>query len=153
MHPTHTLTFSRAELADADALASLRVEAMRESLERIGRFDEKRARDRLLAAFDPFMTRWVLRDGTKVGFFVLKTIEGGLLLDHLYVHPRWQKNGIGAAVIAQCFAEADAANAPIFVGALRASEANAFYLNHGFAKTHQTELDVYYIRRPRPVSS
>jgi GNAT superfamily N-acetyltransferase len=149
MQPTHSLTFLRAEIADADALASLRVEAMRESLERIGRFDEKRARDRLLAAFDPFVTRWVVRDAVKVGFFVLKTIEGGLLLDHLYVYPSAQQNGIGAAVIAQCFAEADAANAPIFVGALRESEANAFYLNHGFVKTHQTEWDVYYIRRPR----
>ena len=148
MQSTHCLTFPRAELVDADALASLRVEAMRESLERIGRFDEKRARDRLLTAFDPLATRWVVRDAVKVGFFVLKTIEGGLLLDHLYVQPGAQKRGIGAAVLAQCFAEADAANAPIFVGVLRESAANGFYVRHGFVKTHHTEWDVYYIRRP-----
>ena len=46
------LTFVAASLADGEALASLRVAAMRESLERIGRFDPQRARQRFLATFE-----------------------------------------------------------------------------------------------------
>jgi GNAT superfamily N-acetyltransferase len=148
MLATIPITFLRTEPADADALATLRVEAMRESLERVGRFDEKRARSRLLVAFDPFATRSALRGEEKVGFFVLKAIEGGLLLDHLYVRPPSQKQGIGRAILAQCFAEADAAGSPIFVGALRESDANSFYERNGFVKTHETEWDVYYLRKP-----
>ncbi|VVE84806.1 GNAT family N-acetyltransferase [Pandoraea sputorum] len=40
------LTFSPTTQSDADLLASLRIAAMRESLERIGRFDPQRARER-----------------------------------------------------------------------------------------------------------
>ena len=148
MSSTSPFSFARASPADADALATLRVEAMRESLERVGRFNETRARDRLLASFDAQVTRWVVQEKERLGFFVLKPIEGGLLLDHLYVRPNAQKRGIGRAIIAQCAAEADAARAPIFVGTLRESEANAFYQRHGFVKTHETEWDVYYLRRP-----
>jgi GNAT superfamily N-acetyltransferase len=145
------IQFAPAQPADADALASLRVAAMRESLERVGRFDEKRARERLLSAFDAHATRWIVRGDARIGFFVLKTIEGGLLLDHLYVAPDAQKCGAGAAALKQCFAEADAVQAPIFVGALRESDANVFYQQHGFVKTHATQWDVYYVRQPKRI--
>ena len=46
--------------ADFDELASLRIAAMRESLERVGRFDPERARERLRATFDPMHTHGIV---------------------------------------------------------------------------------------------
>ena len=39
--------------SDFESLAALRIEAMRESLEQLGRFDPERARERLRAGFEP----------------------------------------------------------------------------------------------------
>jgi GNAT superfamily N-acetyltransferase len=110
--PNSNVTFRPASTEDAEALVALRIEAMRESLERIGRFDPSRARERFLAGFSPEHTHHVLLDGERVGFFVLKPSESaGLLLDHLYVHPRHQGKGVGASVLAQVFVQADALGA------------------------------------------
>lgn len=148
------LAFRCADAADADALASLRVEAMRESLERVGRFDPQRARDRLLSAFSPAHTRHILWHGEPVGFDVVRPDGDGLLLDHLYIDPRHQGLGIGAAVLADLFARADREGRRVRVGALRDSDSNRFYLRHGFVQVEQTEFDNLYERpaRPAPVS-
>lgn len=84
------LTYEAASADDLDALVALRIDAMRESLERIGRFDPARARERFARGFDPTRTWHVLRDGKRVGFFVVKPHPEGLLLDHLYVQPTHQ---------------------------------------------------------------
>lgn len=136
--------------ADLDALVALRIEAMRESLERIGRFDPVRARERFVSGFSAQHTRHILSGGGRVGFVVIKPQAGELLLDHLYVQPGSQGMGIGAAVLAQLFAEADAAVLPLRVGALRDSASNRFYLRHGFQLVDRGEFDNYYVRPRRP---
>ena len=119
---------------------------MRESLERIGRFDPQRARDRFLSGFDPARTRHVLLEGQRVGFVVVRAQDDGLLLDHLYVAPHAQGRGVGAAVMAKVLADADARGLPVRVGALRGSDANRFYARHGFALVEQGEWDNVYRR-------
>lgn len=146
MPATLPITFSAASTADGDALAELRVEAMRESLERVGRFDPVRARVRFLSGFSPECTRHIEFNGERIGFFVVKRHDYGLLLDHLYVHPRHQSKGVGAAVLNRVFAEADAAGLQVRVGALRGSKANRFYARHGFVQVEQGEYDNYYVR-------
>ena len=143
---TFPITFRAAKATDGQALAELRVEAMRESLERIGRFDPVRARERFLSGFSPEHTRHVELNGECIGFFVVKPHKEGLLLDHLYIHPRHQSKGIGAAVLMQVFAEADAAGLQVRVGALRGSESNRFYARYGFVQVEQDEFDNYYVR-------
>lgn len=141
------ITFCPVSAEDAESLVALRIEAMRESLERIGRFDPSRARERFLAGFSPEHTRHVLLHSERVGFFVLRPHEqGGLLLDHLYVQPTHQGKGVGARVLAQVFMEADAVGAQVRVGALRQSDSNRFYLRHGFALVQESEFDNYYVR-------
>ena len=138
-----------AVAADAEALATIRVAAMRESLERIGRFDPQRARDRFLSGFDPALTRHVLLDGRRVGFVVVRAQDDGLLLDHLYVAPQAQGRGVGAAVMAGVLADADARGLPVRVGALRGSDANRFYARHGFELVEEGEWDNLYRRAAR----
>jgi GNAT superfamily N-acetyltransferase len=136
-------TLAAAAAPDLEALVALRIEAMRESLERIGRFDPVRARERFASGFSPEHTRHILAGQERVGFVVVRPQDGGLLLDHLYIRPGSQGGGIGAAVLAHVFAEADARALPLRVGALRDSAANRFYVRHGFVLVEQGEFDNY----------
>jgi GNAT superfamily N-acetyltransferase len=141
-------SFRAVDKAEGEVLASIRVEAMRESLERVGRFDEARARARFLSGFVPAYTKAILVGDDLAGFFVVRPEGGQLLLDHLYISPPFQGQGIGAAVLSQIFAEADASQQVVRVGALRGSKSNAFYVRHGFVLVQQAEYDNYYERRP-----
>ena len=51
------LTMRKACESDFEALVALRIAAMRDSLERVGRFDEKRARERLARMRTPRTVR------------------------------------------------------------------------------------------------
>ncbi|HKR46442.1 MAG TPA: GNAT family N-acetyltransferase [Paraburkholderia sp.] len=134
--------------SDADTLVAIRIAAMRESLERIGRFDPQRARERFLASFDPALCRFIEVDGVRSGFILIRPHADHWLLDHLYVLSEHQGNGIGAAVLRDVFANADAQRMPIRLGALRGSNSNRFYQRYGFVQTDEGEWDIYYVRQP-----
>lgn len=142
------LTFAPTTQSDADLLVTIRIAAMRESLERVGRFDPQRARDRFLATFDPALCRFVEADGVRVGFVLIRPGQDHWHLDHLYIVPEHQGQGVGAAVLRRICADADAQRIPIRLGALRGSEANRFYQRHGFKQTDEAEWDIYYVRQP-----
>jgi len=143
-NPQVSLVLARPD--DFEALVDVRIEAMRESLERIGRFDPVRARTRFQEGFSAAFTRHIEYAGARVGFVVVKPAPDGLLLDHLYVKPAAQGLGIGAAVLHQLFQEADAAGLAMRVGALKESASNRFYTRHGFQFVESKEFDNYYIR-------
>ncbi|MEX3925117.1 GNAT family N-acetyltransferase [Paraburkholderia sp. BR10936] len=143
------LTFLPVTQSDADVLVSIRIAAMRESLERLGRFNAQRARDRFLASFDSDLCRFIEADGVRVGFFQIRPHPNHWQLDHLYVEPEHQARGIGAAVLRQIIADADSQNMSIRLGALRSSDSNRFYQRHGFEQTGETEWDIYYVRHIR----
>jgi GNAT superfamily N-acetyltransferase len=146
---TSLVTLVQAAETDFEELVALRIDAMRESLERIGRFDPIRARERFRSGFSAMHTRHVVVDGRRLGFVVVKPADGQLLLDHLYIRPGNQGKGIGAAVLAQVFKEADGLSLPMRVGALRGSDANRFYQRHGFEFLAEEEWDIYYLRPSR----
>ncbi|GAB3074010.1 GNAT family N-acetyltransferase [Bordetella muralis] len=142
------LTFASTDSADADVLVDMRIAAMRESLERIGRFDPQRARERFLASFDPPLCRFIVSDDVRVGFILIRPQEDHWLLDHFYILPNHQGKGIGAAVLRAVFKDADAHRMEIRLGALRGSDSNRFYQRHGFVPTSEAEWDIYYVRKP-----
>ena len=144
--PEITLTPVFAD--DFEDLLALRIAAMRDSLERLGRFDPQRARERFKAGFAPEHTRHILHQEQRAGFVAVKPTEDGLLLDHLYIHPAHQGRGLGGAVLKLVFAQADTAGANLHVGALRGSDSNRFYLRHGFQFVNESEWDIYYLRQP-----
>jgi GNAT superfamily N-acetyltransferase len=146
MNPSGAITFKSCSTADAEQLVALRIAAMRESLERIGRFDPQRARERFLAGFQPEHTQWILCDDQIAGFLVVKLEADVLLLDHLYIHPAFQNHGLGASALRGVFARADAEARPVRVGALRGSDSNRFYQRHGFVPHDETDWDIYYLR-------
>lgn len=135
--------------ADFEALLALRIEAMRPSLERLGRFDPQRARSRLRATFRPEHTWSIELDGQRVGFYALRPDGGGLRLDHLYLRPDASGQGLGGQVLRRILDEADRLGLPVRVGALRGSDSNRFYRRHGFVQTGEGEWDIDYLR-PAP---
>jgi len=147
-HLSSRITFSGVTLADFDELLALRIAAMRESLERVGRFDPERARERLRNSFHPGYTEFVLLDAKRVGFYTFRPAADGFHLDHLYVHPDCQSRGVGCHVIRHLVARSDAGQQPVHVGALRESASNRFYQRHGFVQTAEDEWDIYYVRKP-----
>lgn len=137
---------SLAPVADADfeAMLALRIEALRESLERLGRFDPDVARARLRSQFRPEWMTHLVVEGHRVGYFTLVPREQSLHLQHLYLKPVWQGQGLGAWVIDHIKQQARTAGKPITLGALRGSRANAFYLRHGFELVRELEIDIEY---------
>jgi GNAT superfamily N-acetyltransferase len=140
------LALAAASEDDFEALLSLRLAAMRESLQRLGRFDPNRARERLSRAFEPTHTRHILLNGERVGFVVLLPTHDQLILDHLYIAPQAQGQGVGSWVMAQVLEEADRLAMPVRVTALKLSDANRFYQRHGFELQAETEWDMHYLR-------
>jgi GNAT superfamily N-acetyltransferase len=147
-----TLRLTPAGEGDFEALLALRMAAMRESLTRLGRFDPQRARERLSRGFNPAHTRHILRDGDLVGFVVVIPRPHDLLLDHLYIHPSAQGEGIGGWVMRQVLAEADVGSMPMSVTALKHSDATRFYQRHGFILEAEGEWDLYFRRPAHPPS-
>ena len=131
-----------APVADADfeAMLALRIEALRESLTRLGRFDPEVARARLRSQFRPEWMRHLVVGGERVGYFTVEPREGELRLHHLYLRPAAQGQGIGAWVLEQVKAR----GMPITLAALRESRANGFYVRHGFRVVEEQAFDIEY---------
>jgi GNAT superfamily N-acetyltransferase len=138
----------RASAGDFEALHALRLRAMRDSLERLGRYDPQHARERLAAGFAPEHTHHIVIDGRRVGFVILKRLSHAMRLDHLYIDPPDQCRGIGSQVMRWVFAQADEAQFPLELCALKGSNANRFYLRHSCVKTGEGDWDIDYLRLP-----
>jgi GNAT superfamily N-acetyltransferase len=125
----------------------LRTAAMRESLERVGRYSPELSRERLRAAFAPeYMQHLLAPSGQRMGFVTVRPEgEHALRLQHLYLHPDWQGTGIGAAVLLQVQERARREGRVLHVTALQRSDANRFYQRHGFIKTGEEGVDVHYV--------
>ena len=128
----------------ATELANIRLAAMKDSLQAIGRYDPLRARARFLTRFEPANTICIYSGDRLVGFYVLNLKVDHLYLNHLYIHPKHQGDGAGAHVIKIIKDVALSAGLPVRLGALKQSESNNFYLKHGFVLTHHEEWDNYY---------
>ena len=143
------VSFSSVSEGDFDELVGLRIAAMRDSLERVGRFVLERASERLRKSFYPEHSAFIVLDGQRIGFYTFRPAADGFHLDHLYVHPSRQSRGVGSHVLRYLISQSDARQMPVHLGALRDSPSNRFYRRHGFTQTAEDEWDIYYIRNPQ----
>ena len=139
------LYFQPVVLEDFEVLAALREAALRESLERLGIFDQERSRTRLRGQFWPEYMRHIVDNGKRVGLLTLKPEGDALKLQHLYLAPGSQGMGFGAWALEQVKAEAQAQGRDVMLEALKQSDANRFYLRHGFVPVGEEEFDVLYL--------
>ncbi|MEY4753388.1 MAG: hypothetical protein RJA44_1063 [Pseudomonadota bacterium] len=150
--PVERLSLAAADEGDFEALLALRIAAMREGLERLGRFEPDRVRQRLGRSFSPVNIRHIVLDGQHVGFLGLTRGESLWRLDHLYVDPALAGQGIGAWALQQVLAEADAEAVAVALTALKRSDAIRFYERHGFRCIGDNDWDVHYLRPARSTS-
>ncbi|WP_457326058.1 GNAT family N-acetyltransferase [Roseateles sp. P5_E11] len=135
-----TLHTETVRAADFEDMLALRIAALRESLERLGRFNPDVARARLKSQFRPEWMQHLIVDGERVGYFTVEPRDGELRLHHLYLRADRQGQGIGAWVLDQIKAQ----GLPITLAALRESRANDFYLRHGFKVVEEQDFDIEY---------
>ncbi|MFI7326385.1 GNAT family N-acetyltransferase [Streptomyces rubiginosohelvolus] len=151
--PTHTLppwTLRQALPEDAEPIAELRAEVMRPDLERLGRYDEHRVRQRLRDAYAPEHT-WVIEAaGSFAGCVALRPAEDGWWLEHFYLSPALQGRGIGSAVLRGALDRADAERIPVRLDVLQGSPARRLYERHGFTLEREDAVDVFLVRNPTP---
>ncbi|MES9507669.1 GNAT family N-acetyltransferase [Streptomyces sp. NPDC000609] len=145
---TATWTLRPAHPEDVEAIAELRAVVMRPDLERLGRYDEQRVRQRLRDVYAPEHTTVVLAEGEFAGCVTLRPVEGGLWLENFYLSPALHGRGIGTAVLRTLLARADRDGATVRLDVLRGSAARALYERHGFTEERQDAVDVFMVRTP-----
>jgi GNAT superfamily N-acetyltransferase len=121
---------------------------MRESLERLGRYDDRRVRERFLSAFAPEHTYALEADRSVVGSIALRPAPEGTWIEHFYLHPSLQGNGIGSGVLRAITSAADGSAMTLWLDVLQRSEARRLYERHGFELDHEDPVDVYLRRLP-----
>lgn len=135
--------------ADVEAVAELRVEVLRADLERLGRFDAQRVRQRLRAGFAPEHT-WVIEVGDAfAGCVALRPAEDAHWLEHFYLAPHRQGRGIGAGVLRGLLEQCDRDGTLVRLNVLQGSAARRLYERHGFTLETEDPVDVFMVRPVR----
>ena len=142
------LALQPAAAADFEALLALRIRAMQPSLQALGRFDPARARERFLSTFAAEHMHHIVRAGQRVGCVSLRPKPNALRMDHLYIEPSAQNQGVGAWVMDWAQSLADLRQVPLELAALQGSDANRFYQRHGFVEVGRSDFDIEYRRAP-----
>nr|WP_269682864.1 GNAT family N-acetyltransferase [Micromonospora sp. WMMC250]MCZ7379072.1 GNAT family N-acetyltransferase [Micromonospora sp. WMMC250] len=144
-----------ASMADLEAVAELRAVVLRADLERLGRYDEQRVRQRLRDGFAPAYT-WVVEvGGVFAGCVALRPAADAHWLEHFYLAPHLQGSGIGTAVLRTVLRRCDRAGSPVRLNVLQGSPARRLYERHGFTLDSEDAVDVFMRRAPvtEPVMS
>ncbi|WP_076469737.1 GNAT family N-acetyltransferase [Micromonospora avicenniae] len=137
-----------ASAADVEAAAELRAVVLREDLERLGRYDERRVRQRLRDGFAPAHTRVIEVAGEFAGCVALRPAEDGHWLEHFYLAPHLQGSGIGTAVLRGLLERCDREGATVRLNVLQGSPARRLYERHGFTLEAEDPVDVFMVRAP-----
>ncbi|MFI7125080.1 GNAT family N-acetyltransferase [Nonomuraea sp. NPDC050153] len=147
-HPVPTWTLRRAEPEDVEPIAELRATVLRADLQRLGRFDEHRVRQRFRDSFSPDHTSIIEAGGGFAGCVTLRPAEDGWWLEHFYLAQDLQGRGLGSAVLRELLGRTDAERATVRLNVLRGSAAQRLYERHGFTVETQDPVDVFMVRQP-----
>ena len=138
--------FGSASEADFEPLLALRIEVMREHLERVFRYDPERARRVFREHFHEPGLRLILAGDVTIGCVGFRVGTGQIKLDSFYLDRRHHNSGLGTAILKVLLAEADALGLPIRLEVLNGSKADRFYLRHGFVKLSEDAIEGTYER-------
>ncbi|MFD8725312.1 GNAT family N-acetyltransferase [Streptomyces sp. NPDC059629] len=134
--------------ADVEAVAELRAVVLRGDLERLGRYDPQRVRQRLRDGFVVSRTRVIEVGGVFAGCVALRPAEGAHWLEHFYLAPDLQGAGIGSGVLRELLARCDRDGLRVRLNVLQGSAARRLYERHGFTVEAEDPVDVFMVRPP-----
>jgi GNAT superfamily N-acetyltransferase len=137
-----------AQAAEVEAIAELRAVVMRADLERLGRFDEHRVRQRLRDSFSTQHTSVIVVDHEFAGCVTVRPADDGQVLEHFYLAPHHQGRGIGSVVLRALLRHADRRGMAVRLNVLRGSAAQRLYERHGFVVEAEDPIDVFMVRSP-----
>ncbi len=137
-----------ASPGDVEAVAELRAVVLRADLERLGRYDERRVRQRLRDGFVPAHTWTIEVDGAFAGCVALRPDGEVVWLEHFYLDPALQGRGIGSAVLDRLLERCDRDGVVVRLNVLRGSPARRLYERRGFTLDAEDDVDVFMTRRP-----
>jgi GNAT superfamily N-acetyltransferase len=129
---------------DLEDLVEIRAVVMRPDLERLGRYDAHRVRQRLRDSFFPEHTRIIEVGGELAGSIAVRPADDRRWLEHFYLAPHHQGQGLGSAVLRSVL---DQAEAPIWLNVLQGSPARKLYERHGFVVDSEDPVDVFMVRK------
>lgn len=133
---------------DIEAIAELRAAVMRADLERLGRYDEHRVRQRLRDSFSTRYTSVITIDDELIGCVTVRPADGMQWLEHFYLAPHHQGRGLGSDVLRTVLARTDAQGKAVGLHVLQGSAARRLYERHGFVMESQDPIDVFMVRPP-----
>lgn len=139
-----TADFSLRPSLDTDGpwIAELRAVVMRPDLERLGRFDPVRVRERFLNGFQPEHTFVVEVAGQNAGVIAVRPEPDAQWIEHFYLAPEHQGKGLGGAVLRQAM-DASQDDRPFRLNVLQGSAARRLYERHGFEVESEDAVDVF----------
>lgn len=142
------ITYEPVVAQDFEAMLALRMEALRPSLTRLGRWNPEFSRGHFEAAFEPTHMRHIVVGAERVGFYTLLPHADDWMLRHLYLDACTRGKGVGSQVIRHVQQTAAQHGKVIVLEALQHSDSNRFYVRHGFVKIGEDAIDVFYRWEP-----
>ncbi|WP_210805287.1 GNAT family N-acetyltransferase [Ideonella paludis] len=155
MTQAHSLTWRPAKASDGPLAYRIEEDAMRPYAEATwGCWLPAADPDGFIAQFDPQHHFIVELNGAPIGVIAVKEQDDAVLLEKLYLGHEHRNVGVGAALLADVVATAQAIGKPVRLRALAVNvRAQAFYLRHGFEVTHQDAQRVHFVKWPRDPAS
>jgi GNAT superfamily N-acetyltransferase len=138
--------------ADFEPLLAIRIEVMREHLERVFRYEPSRARRIFREHFAEPGLRRIMIGEELAGCVGFRVGEAEIKIDSFYLARRHHNGGLGTAILKVLLDEADTLGLPVELDVLRGSPADRFYARHGFVKQSEDDIEANF-RRMVPVSS
>ena len=138
--------FRDATEDDFEPLLAIRIDVMREHLERVFRYKPSRARRIFREHFTEPGMRAIMIESELAGCVAFRTGADAIKLDSFYLHRRYHNGGLGTTILKVLLAEADATGLPVRLEVLTGSKADRFYLRHGFVKLSEDEIEGEYER-------
>lgn len=146
MMTTYNVTMKQALPVHIEPLAELRAVVLQNDLTRLGRFDEYKVRQRFRDAFDPIHT-WVIEiEQQLAGCIALKPDGEAYTLEHFYIDPAYQGQGIGSQVLDQLLGQPYVKSKTVQLNVLQGSPARKLYERFGFELDREDEVDIFMSR-------
>lgn len=143
---TTTWRFAPATEAHFEPLLAIRVEVMREHLERVFRYEPARARRVFREHFAEPGLRLILIGDEIAGCVGFRVGETEIKIDSFYLDGRHHNRGLGTEILKVLLAEADAIGLPVELDVLLGSPAGRLYERHGFVKQGQDDIEANFRR-------